>query len=79
MYEIMVEDEIYTIETEKETAETSQISTSEQEEKQTFVITSKWVNFWSLRNMQTSLIMHKMTQTDDDSIFSAADESWKLT
>lgn len=34
-----LEDEVYTIETAKETAETSQLTTSEQEERQTFVIT----------------------------------------
>lgn len=34
-----IEDEVYTIETAKETAETSQLTTSEQEERQTFVIT----------------------------------------
>jgi hypothetical protein len=35
---LMIEDEVYQLETAKETAETSQISTSEQEEKQTFII-----------------------------------------
>jgi len=35
---LLIEDEVYTMETAKETAETSQISTSEQEEKQTFII-----------------------------------------
>lgn len=37
-----LEDEVYTIETAKETAETSQLTTSEQEERQTFVITGKY-------------------------------------
>jgi hypothetical protein len=35
--------EVFTIETAKETAETHQLTTSEQEERQTFVITGKTV------------------------------------
>ena len=35
----MEDEDVYTIETAKETAETSQLTTSEQEERQTFVIT----------------------------------------
>ena len=38
------EDDIYTIETAKETAETSHLRTSEQEERHTFVITGEMMS-----------------------------------